>query len=824
MPCFYNNFVGGSDTMQKISDFYYENIYNIFVKYCNSNNMYYMSDLDKFDFSKLQSVKGIGVSKIEAIKEKYNGYIKNNLSCDVFSKVHKDNYSLPVQILSLYGISKNIVTLLINAHIFNVENLIICGSSGIYKLKSNVYSKIVSALEYLSIPLIKRLNELVDEFKNSEHYDIILKRSKGVTLNKIGEELSVTRERIRQIESAELLKLKYILGIVLNDIVNKYNYKSCINLNKLEIYFKDYDILNLMKYALSCIYKDFYLEFCNKLLINGDTKEKVLDKLNGITHYYIKDIVNFTKKIVVITESLNKNDIPYIDVEDLTNYLLLNGYVKKGNYIFKSGISYGLICSLVVKTHFKEGIRIHDDYDIERLRKIIKKEFGDISLPDNNRALGTRISSFLVLCDRGCYTVTSNIKIPDYLISKIRNYIEKTDESTLFFNDIFIRFKDELLNHSNIKNRYFLQGVLKYFYEDEFVFERDSITKQGRRKKNMRELILEFLKETGRPVHRREIKEKFPGATDVVITNAQLSTEDILQWEYNYYIHSKNLSITREDEENILNCLNTLFDKYKGYTSEQLLYDLMFKKDKELLYKNHIKNASNMFYLASYLFKDKFMFRRPHILKDSSLRRDLSSRIIVEKFLLDEGRLKYTDYQQFVSMMKWSMGTTYAVFKDLEKELLRISENEYIVKEKFNINKESLDEIIKVLNDELEKNEFISISKFKDFIKLPDIDFKWNSFLLASIVDKYLSADLKIIVPTVEDRRYVKEIIVRPDFDSDTYEEFIIAIIKKYALNGSTLYHLESRLSSLGLIGRYLPKELYNSKYIYVENDRFYTV
>ncbi len=809
--------------MHKISDIFYENIYHIFLEYCDKNNMQYMSELDNFDFDALKDVKGIGVSKIESIKNKYKDFKGSLDGIDIFSVIHKDNYLLSVETLSFFNISKNAINQLLLNNISTIEQLKDSGNYKLYSINVNLYLKVCKAVINYKEPLVKRLNEFLGALKKEEHFDVVLQRSKGITLNKIGESFKVTRERVRQIESGFLKRIKSILDIALIDIIKNYNYKSCINLNKLDFYFKDYEDLNLMKYTLSVVYKDKYLDFCNKLIINNDTKEKVLDRLLGITDYYIKDIVNFNKKMVVITESLNKNHIPYIDIEDLTNYLLLNGYIKKGNYIYKSGISYGQLCALVIRNNFKEGIRIHLDEDIDRLRTLVKEEFGDVSLPDNNRALGARICAYLVLWDRGCYTVTSNIKIPDSLLFKIRDYIDKSDETTIFFADLFAQFKDELVKKSSIKNRYFLQGVLKYFYEDEFIFERDSITKLGKERKNMRELISEFVKEKKRPVHKREIKEKFPGATEVVITNCQIANRDILQWEYNYFIHTDSLNIRNDDKKAILKTLTLLFNEYKGYISEQLLYDMLLKNNREFLYKNHIKNASNLFYLTSYLFGDMYLFRRPHILKDNTKKRELSSRVIVEKFLFNNGILKYTDYQNFVTMVKWSIGTAYSVFKDIEREIVRISEDEYIEKDRFNIDKKNTDLIFNIIREELKKRDFISLVKFDLYDLLPKIDFSWNPFVLSSVMEKYLPPDLKLVAPMVEDRRYVKEIIIKKDKNINSYEELIIDVILKNNLSGSTLYHLESVLSSLGLIGRYLPKELFNSKNIYIENDRIYT-
>lgn len=810
--------------MKKISEVFYENKYHIFVEYCHLNNMRDMSELADFDFELLKGVRGIGVSKIEAIKKRYLKYSGMFAKDDDFFKVHPDNSSLSVWTLSFFGISKNLINHLLKESILTLSDIEKLGMDGLYKINSVLSDKLSRIACEFETPLIYKIIPLFNEIKKDEHFDIILKRSRGDTLNKIGTELNITRERVRQLELVMLSRIKILIDIVLCDILKKYKYKSCINLNKLEAYFPDFDDLNLVKYTISSVYKDLYLDFCNKLLINGDTREKVLDKLGGITEYYIKDVVNFTAKMVIITESLSKNDIPYIDIEDLTNYLLLNGYIKKGNYIYKSGIPYGLLCALIVKKYFKSGIHIHENEEIEKLRTLVEKEFGNIPLPENNRALGSRISSFLVLCDRGCYTVPSNLKISRELLYKIRGYIDDYEGNTLFFNDLFVTFKRELFLKSNVLNRYYLQGVIKYFYEDEFEFERDSITKLGREKKSMRALISEFLKNSRGAVHKKELKERFPGITDVVITNAQISEKNILQWAYNYYIHVDNLSVTDKDKKDLSDCLEQLFEKFKGYAGEQLLYDLMVEKNKSLLIKNHIKTPANLYYLTAYLFKNKYMFRRPHILKDASTRKDLSSRVIVEKFLFDNGVLRYNDYQKFVSTVKWSIGTAYAVFKDIEKDIVRISEDEYILKEKFEISVSHREKIFSVIEKMLESREFVSVNRFDKWESLPDTGFSWNVFLLSSIITGFLPDNLKIITPTVEDRRYVKEIVVKKDMDAQSFEELIIRVIKTNNLNGATVYHLESVLASMGLIGRYLPKELYNSKNIYIENDRFYTV
>ena len=50
-----------------IDQYFYENKYNIFVKYCKNNNLNILGDLFGFDFQKLCEIPGLGKGKIKAI-------------------------------------------------------------------------------------------------------------------------------------------------------------------------------------------------------------------------------------------------------------------------------------------------------------------------------------------------------------------------------------------------------------------------------------------------------------------------------------------------------------------------------------------------------------------------------------------------------------------------------------------------------------------------------------------------------------------------------------------------------------------------------------
>ena len=60
----------------------------------------------------------------------------------------------------------------------------------------------------MAINTIKNFD--VDEIENkNNHYDIVIKKLSGMTLEQIGQEYGLTRERIRQIEAKALRKLRH---------------------------------------------------------------------------------------------------------------------------------------------------------------------------------------------------------------------------------------------------------------------------------------------------------------------------------------------------------------------------------------------------------------------------------------------------------------------------------------------------------------------------------------------------------------------------------------------------------------------------------------
>ena len=85
--------------------------------------------------------------------------------------------------------------------------------------------KVIKNEENNYFNVFPKLTEKLDEIENKNNrYDIVIKKLSGMTLEQIGQEYGLTRERIRQIFTKELNKIKDIDEDRFADIFQKYNF------------------------------------------------------------------------------------------------------------------------------------------------------------------------------------------------------------------------------------------------------------------------------------------------------------------------------------------------------------------------------------------------------------------------------------------------------------------------------------------------------------------------------------------------------------------------------------------------------------------------
>lgn len=315
----------------------------------------------------------IGDSTFRKIMKSYNEFIMNN------------NIKLKLTSELLLSLIKNIYSY----EAFNYEQLAEEVAKGNYEvldlsiLLENFLNKKILKKEDSNYSLVKpRLKEELDKIKDQNHKDIILKKLTGRTLESIGSEYNVTRERIRQIIQKEIKKFvitreeeKY------KEIFETYNFDCDLfceffNVNDYVYYYlrEKYkmgdtepseliDSWNLDKRQLAILKRKY-----NLITYKGENiVVKKINILNAILKQSEKameysEIMSEYNKIIEI----NNLDIDLISEADFRN---IDSILNRSNYV---------LCD-VGRYYRYYDIDALDEEDVNALQKMLDVEPGDYS-------------------------------------------------------------------------------------------------------------------------------------------------------------------------------------------------------------------------------------------------------------------------------------------------------------------------------------------------------------------------------------------------------------------------------------------------------------
>lgn len=520
-------------------------------------------------------------------------------------------------------------------------------------------------------------------------------------------------------------------------------------------------------------------------------------------------------------ESLLKNSgFPYLDTVDIMNLLEKNGYKIYGSYVAPGRLPYGYLCSKIVAKKFPNGIKLYDSADLDLLRRYTVEEYGHIGISDDDRALSTRLSDFLVLSGRGAVTASENIQVEMSLLDEIKSFIDNSPEGELYYSNIFSEFEGMLRLMSNIDNYNFLHGVLMMYYPDDYEYTRDYLKKKGTGYISGRfsDKISRYICEKKRPIHKNEIKNRFAGMSDIVLTNATNSSADLFLWDFNYYYSVDLLDYNNDDLEILKKAIQNIMNQYNGYCSDNLLFAYVQKDYQEFLKKNQMLVANNLYFFCAKKLGHQFDFRRPHIVQ-KDLIQEISIKNVALYMLNYPNELSYSAYTNVAEQLMWSAVTAGNLFAEIEQDYIRISQDIYIKKELFEFPKHKLAEIEECLHMSM-NYDFVSLMTFDKWEALPDIHYNWNSHLLHAILENY-SERYKIILPKVKDRRYERGVVVENNYNMQDYADLVVHMLKvldKGTISESDLFTL---MAINGLAYKIIPQEIYISEKLIYKNDEF---
>lgn len=823
------NYSDLSDNRYKVEDVFYENIYNLFVSYCEDNNIIYIDELKNFNFTTLYNVNRLGDSKIKKIISKYNDFIGNNINdleqnTEQFTEeeniiINDDFKRSDVNSLLCLGVAQGVIDRLKNElGIDKLEILETLSLSQIKNIKGIGKSKLddlIRAILLLNQDASNLYIPILNQIKQDKNFDIYSLRCKNkFTLEEIGHIKGCTRERTRQLEKKFILNFNSYFDLFYDYFIENFNSKKCINNDDILNLFSEYDDLLYIKYAMKNeVFKDYvYIESVNKFV-----KKQYLEILNFALESIkenISDVFKIEEEIDNINDILISNNVDFIEEDEVVNFLIkYGGYKKLNDYFWKGRDTIGKICTFVIKEHFPNGIKICSE-ELEKLKSIIKYEFG-IELEGDIKSIGSRIADENILCDRGKYINPDFVNITNTLINEIKEYIYSKENESIAMVDLFTKFKERLLSESNINNRYFLHGVIKYYYNNEFTFTRDTVSGNGQNI-SPNKMLENYLKEKNEPVNINELKYKFPGWTSIMFINAQKINENILQWDYGYYIHKSYIKIDKDELLKLKKMLDFQFKDGIKYITVHSIFNKFKLKMRDLYRNNNIKNSYNLFYLLESLYREEYIFKRNIIYKKGLNQSEYTS--VFDMYINERELINYEEFINYFKELKFKESTVYAGFNRISKKLIQISFSEYIKSDNFKLSESEINQVKEFICNKFDGREYISMFDVTDFSSLPNIGYEWTSYLITEIIEKYIK-DYKIIEKKFKDRRYRRPIIVKNNCEMKNIVDVIIYIIKNEYDDPEnlTLTKIRDYLITKNIFLDVIPNEFYDSEKVSID-------
>lgn len=435
-----------------------ENKFAMFRTYCYDRGIDTVQKLKNIDFSELMRMRGFGLTKLNAIKERLEqieiepGAIvqedEQPIAVNTFDAIHNSNEFLQISVLRRFGVPASATGRLSELGIRTFADIKKEPKSKIAQvLGIQNYTKLEEALKQFEIPLVDIVGEYLKTFEQNKEFDIYVRRAEGDTLQEIGEAYNLTRERVRQhCSKFERAVMPMILALAqgLEDANSDHYIKEEQVLSVFDN--DDYDKIFIFTLRNASSY-----DFVGGIFFNKEHYPRAEYDLIGIVSDIVGDGINLFDEIERIESALDSAGYGFIEADDFLNMVIEFNYCFYGDYIVKNKKSYAFLCAQLVEECFPEGIK-YEDEDMNRLRSLALERFGDLDLPDNDRSLWSRLCTHLVQRGRSTYISPKKIFVDKDLMEEIKSYVDNSPLSEIFFKEMFAEFEGILTMTTNIDN------------------------------------------------------------------------------------------------------------------------------------------------------------------------------------------------------------------------------------------------------------------------------------------------------------------------------------------------------------------------------------
>ena len=567
------------------------------------------------------------------------------------------------------------------------------------------------------------LEKLFKELHKNDMQKIVLElRSKGYTLDQIGQQYQKTRERIRQIEArakryfdqwnANSRIMLYISAI--NDS------KEVISPDNVLSLFGEYgkEMLYLLKTSDQKYY--FYVSDVDCFVLgNRSQLDEIIAEINGFPDLINNDGIEELAKKQYYTKGIDK-DVFMVAIKSV--------YKRSEKVYYKTSLNPSKIYLYIIEKYYPSGILLYDDDVMTDFREHIKEEFGDVSISANDRAVRARIMDNCIMCGKGKYMIKKESYMPDELLSNIISYIDNEEHSIIMINTVYSIFEDHLLLNG-IDNRYFLQGVLKEELSDKYSFTRDYIFKDSNIGSFYQEIV-KYIQKFDYPITKKQIIDYFPGITEIVL-NFSVSDESVINY-FGEYLHGSKLNLNDTEIEYLYNCVRKIVKDGTVHHSKEL-YELVLHDNPNLLKKAGIFYAYSLFSVVEYLFRNEFQLSRPYIaMNDVEFLKPLE---IIAEWVKSQALISIKDITLYAKELKYQVYSILDLMNSYNDSHLLINAESIASFEYIGITQEIAEKVETIVTSGISGT--VLISSLSCINSLPKLNIPWTEWLIYSVLLKW---------------------------------------------------------------------------------------
>lgn len=722
---------------------------------------------------------------------------------------HNNKIARVFPLLSVFKIDEkcrgNLKEFFLNQKVIFVNDLEYVTFKGNDQYLFDIYLEFIRWLRNDLIYCIKM--EFYRFFKSERDIRILNSRAKGLTLNKVGEQLDITRERVRQLEKKAIKKFTFYMS---NTKVHHILHAKSVHDNLISTDIIHNCLKELAEIFIYCFkntaYKD--IVWCEELasFIVGDRScyEELQKYANDMPESF------HVSELDAILSDVNRKLNININI-DVANTFLISKYKLVGDYCLKNTVSMPdkytsvleeynpdgkkLLCHselmrlkrffkeyeeiepliiYILNNHFQNGFRLDSPIEMNRLRKFARNDYGKEFL-SSDETLRDEIMKVGTYFDGKIYLVSEKSKES---LKRLVFSALNSGNGMIFYKAFFDKNVNWLIDN-NIVSEDMLKALLEellpdgIFKKSYFAMNAD-VTIEGEIKRCFKQSSL---------LNYHHLNDMLPYIPIDIIKWSLSQIGDFIWNSVGVYTELSKFDITEEEKQEIVN-IAALKCNENGYLSlAEIPINKISERNPELSVSAILNSVFSVCLDGKYKRRGKIVTLKGVKLNAIDITKKHCRSL--ERCTLDE--LLSFEKELTGEVHHWvSMEAAYAV-------MVRIDSANFVAQKYVEFDVAKIDDIL----DGLCPEDYLPLRSITTFAAFPHVGQVWTLFLLESYVRRF-SEKYRFEVLSVNSKNCGA--IVRNSCDKN-YREIMTDAVAKSDVKLSKKEVLEFLYSS-GYIGK----------------------